>query len=216
MKQIFALIRKDLVVDWRQQNPIAGILLYLAATIFTSYMAFKGLIDFEVWNALFWIILLFTSLNAISKSFIQEERRSLYYFFLTKPNPLIISKLIYSFVYLLILVFLSLLVFIILFGNPISNTPLFTLNLLLGCLGLSSAFTMISAISFKTSNRSIMMAVLGFPVIIPVLVLSISNSSKILEGFILQQIQGNLFTLLSVDVIIIALTFILFPFIWKS
>jgi heme exporter protein B len=170
----------------------------------------------EVWNALFWIILLFTSINAIAKSFIQEERRSHYYFFLTNPYAIIISKLIYSFLYLMIIAFISLVIYSVLLGNPITNYSLFIFNLFLGCLGLSSAFTMVSAIAFRTSNRSIMMAVLGFPVIIPVLLLSISNSSKILEGYIWMQIQGNMVTLFSVDVIIIALTFILFPFIWKS
>lgn len=216
VQKVIQLIKKDLTVDWRQQNPIAGILLYLTSTIFTSYMAFKGFLSTEVWNALFWIILLFTAITAISKSFIQEERRSLYYYFLMKPQDLISSKLIYSFVYLLFIAFLSLLIFTVLFGNPIINYSLFTINLILGCIGLSSAFTMISAISFKTSNRSVMMAVLGFPVIIPVLLLSIGNSSKILDGFIWIQIQGNMLTLISVDVIIIALTFVLFPFIWRS
>lgn len=179
-------------------------------------MAFKGFLSIEVWNALFWIILLFTAITAISKSFIQEERRSLYYFFLIKPSDLILSKLLYSFIYFLLLTLISLLIFTVLFGNPINNYSLFLINLALGCLGLSSAFTMISAISFKTTNRSIMMAILGFPVIIPVLLLSIANSSKILDGYIWTQIQGNMLTLISVDVIIIALTFILFPFIWRS
>ena len=216
MQKVIQLIKKDFLIDWRQQNPISGILLYLASTIFTSYMAFKGFLSVDVWNALFWIIILFTSMTAVAKSFIQEERRAMYYFFLMKPSDIVSSKLIYSFIYLLVIAFLSLSIFSVLFGNPITNVLLFISNLILGCLGLSSAFTMISAISFKTSNRSVMMAVLGFPIIIPVLILSINNSSKILDGNIWMQIQGNMLTLISVDVLIIALTFILFPFIWKS
>ncbi len=216
MLKLIELIKKDLTVDWRQQNPVSGILLYLASTIFTSYMAFKGLITIEVWNALFWIIILFTAITAISRSFVQEERRSIYYFFLAKPHILIIAKLIYSLAYLLVLAILALFLFAIFFGNPVNDYPLFSLNLILGCIGLSSAFTMISAISFKSNNRSIMMAILGFPVIIPVLILAISNSAKILNQTIWSQIQGNMLTMISVDVIIIALTFILFPFTWRS
>lgn len=116
----------------------------------------------------------------------------------------------------MVIALLSLLIFSVLFGNPIENLQLFFFNLVMGALGLSSAFTMVSAIAFNTTNRSIMMAVLGFPVIIPVLLLSISNSGKILDGNIWMQIQGNMLTLISVDVIIIALTFVLFPFTWKS
>ena len=170
----------------------------------------------EVWNALFWIILLFTSISAVSKSFIQEERRSHYYFFLCKPGEIILAKLIYSFLYLLCIALISLIIYSVLLGNPIVNYPLFVLNLILGCIGLSATFTMVSSIAFRSSNRSIMMAVLGFPLIIPVLVLSISNSFKVLNSYVLMQIQGNLTALFSVDVIIIALTFVLFPFTWKS
>lgn len=216
VKRVVQLIKKDLIVDWRQQNPITGILLYLGSTIFAAFMAFQGFVSLEVWNALFWIILLFTAINAISKSFIQEERRAHYYFFLSKPSEIIWGKLIYSLLYLVAIAIISVIIYSILLGNPIANYSLFSLNLFLGCLGLSSAFTMISAIAFRTSNRSIMMAVLGFPVILPILILSISNSFKILDGYIWLQVQGNMVTLFSVDVIIIALTFILFPFIWKS
>ncbi|WP_420576941.1 heme exporter protein CcmB [Ekhidna sp.] len=216
MRRVMALIKKDFFVDWRQQNPISGILLYLASTIFATYMAFKGFVSMEVWNALFWIILLFTAINAISKSFIQEERRTHYYFFLCRPAEIIQAKLIYSFLYLTGIAFISLIIYVVLMGNPIINYPLFILNLFLGCLGLSSAFTMVSSIAFRSTNRSIMMAVLGFPVIIPVLILAISNSFKILDSYVFTQIQGNIITLFSVDVIIIALTFVLFPFTWKS
>lgn len=174
------------------------------------------MVKLEVWNALYWIILLFVSLNAVAKSFIQEEGRTIYYYFTCKPSHIITAKLIYSFLYVLILSVLSLAIYSVLMGNPVGKPGLFLFNLGLGALGLSSVFTMVSAISFRTSNRMVMMAILGFPVIIPMLILTISNSKRILEGFLLQQIQGNIISLLSIDVIIIALTFALFPFTWKS
>jgi len=214
--KLFQLVRKDFLIDWRQQSPFTGIVLYLSSTIFTSYLAFGGIISKDVWNALFWIILLFTSVNAIAKSFTQEERRTHYYFFLCKPSVIIGSKLLYSFIYLISLASIAFVLFSILLGTPDLNLRLYTFNLILGCIGISSAFTLISAISAKASNKSVLMAVLGFPIIIPVLILAISNSNKILDGFIWVQIQGNVLSLLSVDVIIIVLSFILFPFTWKS
>lgn len=214
--RLLSLIKKDLLIDWRQQSPFTGILLYLSATIFTAYMAFGGFITEKAWNALFWIILLFTAVNAISKSFLQEERRTHYYYFLCKPSEIILSKLLYSFAYLLVLSGIALLIYVVLLGSPGIALGLFLINLALGCVGLSAAFTLISAISTKASNKSVLMAVLGFPVIIPVLILAVSNSNKISEGFIWMQIQGNVLSLLSVDVIIIALAFVLFPFTWKS
>lgn len=214
--KLYQLIRKDFLIDWRQQSPFTGILLYLSSTIFSSYLAFGGFISSEVWNALFWIIILFTSVNAVAKSFTQEERRNHYYFYLCKPSLIIGSKLLYSSVYLIVLSLIALTIYGVLLGVPDFDLSLYSLNLLLGCIGIASAFTLVSAIAAKASNKSVLMAVLGFPVIIPVLILTISNANKIMEGFIWIQIQGNVLSLLSVDVIIIALSFVLFPFTWKS
>ncbi|MEM6736410.1 MAG: heme exporter protein CcmB [Bacteroidota bacterium] len=216
MTRLVYLIKKDFEIDWRQQSPFTGIVLFLSSTIFISYMAFGGFISDEVWNALFWIILLFTSVNAISKSFSQEERRCHYYFFLCKPPEILLSKLIYSVIYLLVIAAISFIIYIILLGMPSFDFSLYIINLVLGCIGLSSTFTMISAISMRASNRSVLMVVLGFPIVIPVLVLAISNAKKIINGFIWMQIQGNVLSLLSIDVIIIVLSFVLFPFTWKS
>ena len=214
--KLYQLVRKDFLIDWRQQSPFTGILLYLSSTIFSSYLAFGGFISSEVWNALFWIIILFTSVNAVAKSFTQEERRNHYYFYLCKPSLIIGSKLLYSSAYLIVLSLIALTIYGVLLGLPDFDLSLYSINLLLGCIGIASAFTLVSAIAAKASNKSVLMAVLGFPVIIPVLILTISNANKIMEGFIWIQIQGNVLSLLSVDVIIIALSFVLFPFTWKS
>ena len=215
-KQLQWLILKDLTIDWRTKYPIAGILLYITSLIITSYLAFTGFIDPETWNALFWLILLFISINAVAKSFAQEDDRSSYYFYLIKPSQIITAKLLYYGVYQFVLVAIALCVFLTFLGFPVKNTGPFILNLTAGSLGLSSAFTMVSSISSRTNNNSVMMAILGFPVIIPILLLAISNSKILVLGGSLSDISMNLITLLSVNVIIIALSFNLFPFTWKS
>ena len=99
-KEILALIRKEIILEWRQRYAINGILLYLACTVFIVYLSFTanaGLITPEVWNALFWIIMLFTSVNAVAKSFLLEkEGRYLYYYCIASPQAVILSKIIYK------------------------------------------------------------------------------------------------------------------------
>ncbi|MFY0600343.1 MAG: heme exporter protein CcmB [Cyclobacteriaceae bacterium] len=214
--QVIALISKDLKVDWRNKYPVAGLILYIIVLVIIAYLSFANFIKPEVWNALFWIILLFTSVNAIAKSFIQEDDRSIYYFFTAKPTAIILAKVIYHFVYQLALLIVAYLAFSLFLGSASGNTGWFIVNLLVGSLGLSSTFTLISALASKTNNQSIMMAILGFPVIIPVLILAISNSKMIILGGGWPDISTNFIALVSVNVIIIALTFILFPFTWKS
>ena len=212
---VIELIIKEIKTDWRNKYPVLGILLYLTSIIVISYMSFISFISSEVWNAIFWLIMLFTSVNAIAKSFVQEENRSLYYYFLVSPNKIIASKLIYSNFYQLILVILTFLIFGIFLGFP-KIEVWFLINLILGSIGLASAFTMVSALASKAENSSMLMAILGFPIIIPILLLATSNSKKLLLGASFGDVSSNLLTLLSVNIIIIALSFILFPFTWKS
>lgn len=214
--QLRWLIYKDLQIDWRSKYPIAGILLYIASLILTSYLAFTGFIDPETWNALFWLILLFISINAVAKSFSQEDDRTLYYFFLIRPERIILAKLVYYSLYQWLLIAVALLVYSLFLGFPVRNPGPFLINLLVGSFGLSSAFTMVSSIASKTNNNAVMMAILGFPVIIPILILSISNAQVLVLGGSWDDIYANMVTLLSVNVVIIALSYILFPFTWKS
>ncbi|VXD19064.1 heme exporter protein CcmB [Marinoscillum sp. 108] len=216
LKQLRWLIYKDLQIDWRSKYPLAGILLYITSLIITSYLSFTGFIEPKTWNALFWLILLFISINAVAKSFSQEEDRTLYYFHLIRPERIILAKLIYYSLYQWLLIGGALLVYTIFLGFPVKEMTPFLVNLLVGSFGLSSAFTMVSSIASKTNNNAVMMAILGFPVIIPILILAISNSKTIVLGGSWSDINDNLITLLSVNVIIIALSYILFPFTWKS
>lgn len=215
MKQVFSLLVKDFRVDWRTRYPVAGTLLYLVTLVMTSYFAVSGFLSDEIWVTLLWLLLLFVSVTAIAKGFVQEEDRSFYYFFLVPPVALIFSKLLYHAIYHLVLSLLTWVLFSLFFGSRPAG-GLFFLVLFCGSLGLSSTFTFISAMAAKTTNPSVMMAVLGFPILIPILILAIQSTITIVLGGVWAAIQTNFLTLVSLNVIIIALSFILFPFIWKS
>ena len=70
--QVKFLIHKEIVLEWRSKYAFNGILLYVISTVFVCFLAFKA-IQPITWNALFWIIMLFASVNAITKSFVQES-----------------------------------------------------------------------------------------------------------------------------------------------
>ena len=73
IKYISTLIKKDLLLEIRQQYSFYGILLYIIATIFVLYMTIQEP-EPKVWNGLFWVIQLFICINAVAKSFLQETR----------------------------------------------------------------------------------------------------------------------------------------------
>jgi heme exporter protein B len=79
-KHIWTLFKKDLLLEIRLQYTFFGILLYVASTIFVLYLS-MGQPENEVWNGLFWMIQLFISVNAVAKSFLQENPGRLLYFY---------------------------------------------------------------------------------------------------------------------------------------
>jgi heme exporter protein B len=216
VKQIKYLIAKELRLEMRNKYALGGILLYVVSTVFVSYLSFKKIVSPATWNALFWIIFLFASVNAIAKSFINETKgRLLYLYTLTSPQAVILSKIIYNSLLLTVLAALCLAVYSLFIGNIVQDMPLFMITLLLGSFGFSSLLTMVSAIASKASNNFTLMAILSFPILIPLLIVLIKLSKNAIDG--LEHWDMNfLMVLVFLNVIIIALSYLLFRYLWRD
>ncbi|WP_373497406.1 heme exporter protein CcmB [Aquiflexum sp.] len=220
LKEIAVLIQKEITLEWRQKYALNGILLYVVSAVFITYLsvgAKLGNIDIPTWNALYWIIILFSSVNAVAKSFVQEHQgRQLYYYMIASPESIIISKMIYNTLLTLILALLGYLVFIIILGNPVADQGLFLLNLILGAVGFSACLTMVSGIASKAGNNATLMAILSFPVIIPILLMAIRVSKNAIDGLDWSVSVDKIVTLLAINAIIAVTAYILFPYLWRS
>ncbi|MBW6489629.1 MAG: heme exporter protein CcmB [Lentimicrobium sp.] len=218
MKEISELIRKDFLLELRQKYAINGILLYVFSTIFVVQLCFGRVIDDQTWVALFWIILLFAAFNAVSKSFIQESSsRRLYYFMLASPFSVIISKIVYNSFLMLVLGVMSLGLYTVFMGFPAFNLALFLPAFALGSMGLASALTMVSAIASRSGNNAALMAILGFPVVLPLLLVLVKSSQEALKGNVeTMQILSLLASVFLIDVVIFVLAVILFPYLWRD
>jgi heme exporter protein B len=217
IKSIFALLKKDLLLEFRQQHSFYGILLYIASTIFVLYLSINNP-EGDVWNGLFWIIQLFICVNAVAKSFLQESKgRMLYFYTISGAKEFIIAKLIYNILLMLIMSLLSLGLFFILLKNPLGNTLQFIGIVCIGGISISLVFTLLAAIAAKAQQNAALMAIMGFPLIIPQLLLLI-RLSKVAFGEIFR--EGALLQLslliVGLDIMVIALSIILFPFLWKD
>ncbi len=217
MSKIITLLKKDFLLELRQKHTFFGILLYVASTIFVLYLA-MGRPESTIYNGLFWMIQLFVCVNAVAKSFLQESQgRMLYFYSVTSPVEFIIAKLIYSTVIMLLMVLVSLILFRILLGDPVMKQLQFVGISCLGGLSLSLVFTLMSAIAAKAHQNAAIMAILGFPLIIPQLLLLIRLSKSTFgevfrEGAILQ----ISLLLAGLDLLVIVLSIVLFPFLWKE
>jgi len=216
MDKIITLIRKDVLLEIRQQYTFYGILLYVASTIFVLYLA-MGTPDEKVWNGLFWMIQLFICVNAVAKSFLQETRgRMLYFYSIAGARDFVIAKLIFNVCLMLVMSIVSLLLFQLLLGDPVQNPLKFAGIVCLGGSSLSLVFTFLAAIAARAQQNAAMMAIMGFPLIVPqvLLLMRISNTafSDIIQGGFSQMIL----LLVALDILVVVLATILFPFLWKD
>ena len=217
VKEIRFLIKKEILLEWKQKHAFTGILLYIVSTIFVCFLSFKRIIDPDTWNTLFWIILLFGSVNAVAKSFIHESRdRQLYYYTIASPEGIILSKIIYNVLLLGILSLASFFIYALLLGNVVADLPLFLVVILLGSTGLGTVFTMVSAIASKANNSAVLMAILGFPLILPMLLIIIRLSKNAIHGFSWDQSYQYGCVLLLLNLIVVVLSYILFPYLWRD
>jgi len=216
LKSIFFLIQKEFLLEWRQKYAIGGILLYVFATVFIVFIASEEITP-QTWNSLFWIVILFASVNAVVKSFTQENsNRAIYYYTLLNPIAVLLSKIIYNILLLLLLGVLAYGAFVLFINNPIVQLPKFLLAIFLGSTGFSIALTFISAIASKANNSATLMAILGFPVIVPILLTVIKLSERAFERGDVIESTNSIAVLGAIDLILLALSLILFPFLWKE
>jgi heme exporter protein B len=224
INQTWYLFKKEVLLEWRSKYAFNGVLLYVVSTVFICYISFNLTPGFTgskgypiVWNVLFWIIMLFASVNAIAKSFMQESKsRLLYYYSIASPQAIILSKTIYNILLMSLLSILALLVYLVFFTNTIGDPLYYFLTVLLGSLSFSTVFTMISAIASKAGNNGTLMAILSFPVIIPIILLLIRLSKNAMDGIERSLSYGNMGVLLAINVIVVATSLLLFPFLWRD
>lgn len=217
LNQVKFLIRKEIMLEWRSKYALNGILLYVVSTVFVCYLAFREITSPPTWNALFWIIMLFASVNAITKSFIQESRgRQLYYYTIASAQAIIISKIIYNIFLMLLLSAIALGFYTLVFKNLLGDPLFYFFAVLLGSISFASVFTMISGIASKANNAGGLMAILSFPVIIPLLVVLIKLSKNAMDGLDRSVSYDEIGVLIAINIIVITTSLLLFPYLWKD
>lgn len=214
--QILALVAKELRLEWRQKYAFYGILLYIASTMFVMYITVQRPAP-EVWNALFWVVQLFITVNTVARSFLQENRgRMLYYYTLAGAREFVIAKLIYNVLLMVVLSLLSLLLYRVLLGSPLIDPLFFAGMVSLGGVSLSLVFTMLSAIAARADQNAALMAIMGFPLVIILLLILVRASTTAFLTVYQPGLTRMILLLAGLDVVVIALSLVLFPFLWKN
>jgi heme exporter protein B len=214
LKVILALIKKEWHYDLRQKHQLIGLLLYTAAMVYAIFLM-QNNIEPDVWNTVFWLVMLFSIINAVVKTFGKERKEEmLYYYQLVSSQHYFLAKVIY---HTLLTLFLSVATFFIflLLGNPITNAGYFVASSICGSVAMSVLFTFIGALNHKTGQSGSMNVVLGIPLMLPQLLL-LARVNQIAIGEQITNPWLYYTGILGYALLIVLLGYILIDYLWRN
>ena len=220
MSAFTALWKKEVRQELRQKHALAGVAMYVLATVFVCYLSFETIETERVWGGLVWITGLFTAFNAMQKTFQQEGGGTqLYLYTLASPRAVMLSKALYNAMLVAILNLVSLAFFLLFFGDKMLadiDIVQFALGMILGSSGLGITLTFVSGLAYKSGTGVGLVAILGFPLVIPLLITIVRFTTGAILGMTWLENGLNLLVLIILNGTSLLLSLLLFPYLWRE
>lgn len=216
-KEISALVGNDIILEIKHKYAFNSLLLYVFSSVFLVSYLIGNTVNQVFLNILIWIVLVFNTLNASGKSFIQlSKEKILYYNSLASPQSIIIAKIIYNSLLMALISLLTVISFEFLIGVYKSKLVYYLPVFVLGSVCISSIITFISAVTYYSKNSLALTGVLSFPLLFPALVLLVKLTEFAIIGNNIFIFYGLMSALIILLFVVILLAYILFPYIWKD
>lgn len=215
-RQVAGLLAAEWSSDLRRPVVLSAAGLQVLSVAMLCYLGNPN-INPKVWNSLYWISLVFSTLQAVGKSFMQVNRgRWIYLNQLASPSAIILAKVLYGWGLMLLLGMANLLVFALLMDFPASHAAVYIGTLVLAGAGLGTVFTMISAIASKTPQPGFLAPVLSLPVILPMVLVGMQGSLKALNPVLVSSVYTDMMLLGALNFLMLVLAGLLFTPLWRD
>lgn len=214
--EIFHLLHKEVISEWRNPFQIGGLISFLAGVSFLVYF-FSGNIEPKVWNLLYWLVFLFLSFFSAARVYEEDNiKYRIYNHTLYSPMQLFMAKWIYLALTLVILGMLLLIVYNILLPVDHGLDLSWMLLLVLVSLGFACLTSFTSFIASHGNSRQMLMVVITLPLCFPLLGTAFACSAAILAGTALDVVISKAYPIIAIDLFAFAFVLILLPLSWKN
>ncbi len=216
MGRVWALIWKDLLVEFRSRQFIGAMLAFTLVTIVTLNFAFDLIREQKELNGAgaLWIAFFFAGVLGIGRSIAVERDRGTFDGLLLLPvdgGILFLGKFGSTLLSILLVQAISLPVFAALYDLPALD-PRVILVALAGSIGFAGLGTLFSAVASGGRSREVILPLLLFPLMIPVLIAAVRATANVFQGESDDVLRWfNL--LVGFDVLFIALAYLSFSFV---
>ena len=213
---------RDLKSEFRTRYAVNAILMFALTTLIAvsfSIGAYR-IADAEkpFLNAvLLWIILVFSALSGLSRSFVKEQEAGTMDVLklCARPQAVFLGKLFFNLTLLGALEIIIVPAFVVLMGYDIQLMGCFWAMVISAGLGLSAATTIVAAMIAQASARGALFSALSFPLLLPLMITAIKGCERAAIGL---DPAGwpEVRIALAYAVIMTVMSLFLFPLIWEE
>jgi heme exporter protein B len=219
MKAI-SLFRKDWQSELRTRYAVNALAMFILVTISIILFSIGSeKISEYLTGGLLWIVIFFSAMSGLSRSFVSEEERgtTLTLQLIASPSTIFNGKLIFNIVLVFLMNTSITILFFILFETfVINNFALFIITFLFGNCGIAISSTIIAAIISKANSKGTLFPVLAFPILLPLILTLLELTKFSIDGIALTEAITEILVLVCYDVIMLTSSYLLFDFIWKD
>ncbi|HSV73310.1 MAG TPA: heme exporter protein CcmB [Chthonomonadales bacterium] len=220
LAQALAVFRKDLDAELRSRTAVTAVLLFSVTSLAVVGFA-KGAVAIPepVQAALLWVVLFFAAFAGLANVWLHEEDRgtSAILRMHAAPEAIYTGKLLLN---LLLLAAVALVVtplYLAMMDVSVGRPGALALVVGTAGFGLAAGATVVGAMIARASARSSLYGAVGFPVLLPLLMMAAHATALALRPAApASDIWGALTGIAAFGVAIVAASWIVFAYIWED
>lgn len=205
-RQILAMLRKELLTEWRMRSRVSGIFWFAFAVVLMVAFSIPDTSSLpKVAGGTLWIGLMLASTRSLDQSYaVEHEHGAMEGLLLWPVDPIAVyyGKAIANTV-VLIGVAVGLLPLLIAVFNTSIRGDVGQLFLIVGfgCAALAAPGTLFGLITSQARGSSVLLPLLLFPLVVPALLAAANATTKVFEGDPMNQVPSWLGLLVAFDVV---------------
>lgn len=222
LNEAFAIWFRDLRSEFRTRYALNAILMFAVTTLIAVSFSIGSFRIEEaerpfLYSVLLWIILTFSALSGLARSFVKEEEAGTIDVLklCARPQAVFLGKLLFNLTLLGALELIIVPSFILLMCYQINFPGFFIAMIISGGLGLGAGTTIIAAMIARASTRGALFSALSLPLLLPLMITCIKGCERAAIG-ISSAGWPEVKIAVAYFVIMITMSLLLFPLVWEE
>jgi heme exporter protein B len=217
LRQVLAIVQKDLTAELRTKENLAAMVVFalIVLVIFNFAFELQGVDITVVGSGVLWVAFTFSGILGLGRSFAAEKDKGSLEGVLLSPvdrGAVFLGKAISNFIFITVMEAVTLPLFAILNNIALPWLPLLP-YVMLGTLGFAAMGTLLSAVAASTKMREVMLPILLFPVSIPLLMAAVKLTIGALQARDFSEVALWFNLLILYDVLFLVVAFWVFEYV---